>query len=144
MSDKITIYTDGACLGNPGKGGWGAVLLYKEHCKKISGSAKETTNNRMEMQAVIEALRALKKPSQVIVYTDSKYVQNGISDWINSWKKYGWKNSAKKPIKNVDLWQDLDLEAAKHQVEWRWVKGHNGDKYNEMADELACVAANNQ
>lgn len=141
MSDKITIYTDGACLGNPGKGGWGAVLLYKEHCKKISGSAKETTNNRMEMQAVIEALRALKKSSQVVVYTDSKYVQNGISEWINSWKKNGWKNAAKKPIKNVDLWQELDLEAAKHHVEWKWVKGHNGDKYNEMADELACAAA---
>ncbi len=141
MHNKITIYTDGACLGNPGCGGWGAVLLYKEHCKKISGSEKDTTNNRMEMKAVIEALRAVKKSIPITVFTDSKYVKNGISEWINSWKKNGWKNSQKKPIKNIGLWRELDEEASKHEIEWKWVKGHNGDKYNEMADKLACEAA---
>lgn len=141
MTDKITIYTDGACSGNPGAGGWGAVLLYKEHVKKISGNEKDTTNNRMELKAVIESLRAVKKSSiDIIVYTDSKYVQNGIMEWIHGWKKNGWKNAAKKPIKNVDLWMELDAEAAKHKIEWKWVKGHSGNKYNEMADELACAA----
>ena len=138
MSDKIKIYTDGACCGNPGPGGWGAVLLYKEHQKKIKGGEKETTNNRMEMRAVIEALRVVKKSAaKITIYTDSKYVQNGISEWIYSWKKNGWKSAAKKPIKNVDLWQELDLAASQHDIEWQWVKGHNGDKFNEMADELA-------
>lgn len=141
MTDKITIYTDGACSGNPGAGGWGAVLLYKEHIKKISGNEKDTTNNRMELKAVIESLRAIKKSTaEIIVYTDSKYVQNGIMEWIHGWKKNGWKNAAKKPIKNVDLWMELDAEAAKHKIEWKWVKGHSGNKYNEMADELACAA----
>ncbi len=144
MNDKIQIYTDGACLGNPGGGGWGAVLLYKEHCKKISGHQKDTTNNQMEMRAVIEALKIIKKSSQIIVYTDSKYVQNGISQWIHSWKKNGWRNSNKKPVKNVELWRELDEYSSRHQIEWRWVKGHNGDKYNEMADRLACEAANNE
>lgn len=137
MTDKIEIYTDGACSGNPGKGGWGAVLLYKHHKKEIYGGQKETTNNRMELQAVIEALKIVKKTEPIIVYTDSKYVQNGISEWIHNWKKNGWRNAAKKPIKNVDLWQALDEEAVKHKIEWRWVKGHNGNKYNEIADELA-------
>ena len=137
MSERIIIYTDGACSGNPGKGGFGAVLLYKNHEKKISGFEKNTTNNRMELQAVISALREVKKSLPITVYTDSKYVQNGISDWIYGWKKNGWKGANKKPIKNVDLWQDLDIEAQKHEIEWKWVKGHNGDKYNEMADELA-------
>lgn len=141
MINKITIYTDGACSGNPGAGGWGAVLLYKEHIKKISGGEKDTTNNRMELKAVIEALKAIKKiAAEAVVYTDSKYVQNGITEWIHGWKKNGWKNAAKKPIKNVDLWMELDAEAAKHKIEWKWVKGHSGDKYNEMADELACGA----
>ncbi|HLD76674.1 MAG TPA: ribonuclease HI [Rickettsiales bacterium] len=140
MSEKIKIYTDGACSGNPGKGGFGAVLLYKHHKKEISGFEKDTTNNRMELRAVIEALKIVKKSVSIVVYTDSKYVQNGISEWIHSWKKNGWKNASKKPIKNVDLWMALDLEAQKHRIEWKWVKGHNGDKYNEIADELARMA----
>ncbi len=135
--NKIEIYTDGACSGNPGPGGWGAVLIYKEHIKKISGLAKETTNNRMEICAVIEALKILKKSCKIIVYTDSKYVQNGINEWIHLWKKNGWKNSAKKPIKNSDLWRELDLQASRHDIEWIWVKGHSGNKFNEMADDLA-------
>ena len=136
-AEKITIYTDGACSGNPGLGGWGAILLYKEHRKEIFGGEKDSTNNRMELRAVIEALKCLKKTATAVVYTDSKYVQNGITEWIHGWKKNGWKSAAKKPIKNVDLWQDLDAESSKHKVEWKWVKGHNGDKYNEIADELA-------
>ncbi len=137
MSEEIIIYTDGACSGNPGKGGWGAILLYKHHKKEISGFEQETTNNRMELQAVIEALKLVKKSVPIIVYTDSKYVQNGISQWIHSWKKNGWRGANKKPIKNVDLWQALDEQAVNHKVDWKWVKGHNGDKYNEIADELA-------
>ncbi len=140
QSPKVEIYTDGACSGNPGPGGWGAVLLYKEHIKKISGHENETTNNRMEIRAVIEALKALKKPAQVVVYTDSKYVQSGINEWIHSWKMKGWKGANKKPIKNVDLWKELDEEAAKHQIEWLWVKGHSGNQYNEIADQLATAA----
>ena len=141
MADKIEIYTDGACSGNPGNGGWGAILLYKGHEKKISGHAKDTTNNRMEMSAVIEALKAVKKSkAEIIVYTDSKYVQNGIMSWIHNWKKNGWKGANKKPVKNVDLWKDLDLESAKHEIEWKWVKGHAGNKYNEIADQLATDA----
>lgn len=140
MSDKIIIYTDGACSKNPGKGGWGAVLLCKHHEKRMSGFAQETTNNRMEMQAVIEALKAIKKSSEITIYTDSKYVQNGICEWIHSWKKNGWKGASKKPVKNVDLWKMLDEESQKHKIEWRWVKGHNGDKYNEIADQLATSA----
>ncbi len=139
--DKIEIYTDGACLGNPGRGGWGAVLLYKGHKKEISGNEQESTNNRMELKAVIEALRMLKKSNDVMVYTDSKYVKDGISQWIFGWKKNGWKTAAKKPVKNVDLWQELDLEVAKHKVEWIWVRGHDGNHYNEIADELARSAA---
>lgn len=141
MSETIEIYTDGACSGNPGPGGWGAVLLYKEHSKEISGGEKDTTNNRMELKAVIEALRAVKKSAaDIVVYTDSKYVQHGISEWIHSWKKNGWKNAGKKPIKNADLWKELDEEAAKHNIKWMWVRGHNGNKYNEIADKLACGA----
>ncbi len=140
MSD-LKIYTDGACLGNPGPGGWGAVLLYKEHKKEISGNEKDTTNNRMEMKAVIEALKTLKKSSQLTVYIDSQYVKDGITKWIFSWKKNGWRNANRKSIKNVDLWQELDAEVAKHQIEWIWVKGHNGDFYNEIADKLATSAA---
>ncbi len=141
MTDKLEIYTDGACSGNPGRGGWGAVLLYKGHEKKISGFAKDTTNNRMELAAVIEALKAIKKSSaEITIYTDSKYVQNGITGWIHSWKKNNWRNSSKKPIKNVDLWQQLDEESSKHNIDWQWVKGHSGNKYNDIADELATSA----
>ncbi len=137
MSEKVQIYTDGACLGNPGKGGWGAILIYKEHQKKIFGGELETTNNRMEMKAVIESLRALKKSSEIILYTDSTYVKDGITKWIHSWKKNGWRNANRKPVKNSDLWQELDIEVKKHRIEWIWVKGHSGNYYNEIVDELA-------
>lgn len=141
MSDKIEIYTDGACLGNPGNGGYGAILMYKGHKKEISGGEKDTTNNRMEMRAAIEALRSLKKSSQVVIYTDSKYVMDGITSWINSWKKNNWRTANRKPVKNADLWQDLDVEVAKHKIHWVWVKGHSGNHYNELVDELARKAA---
>lgn len=135
---KIEIYTDGACSGKPGAGGWGAVLLYKGHKKELSGQENPTTNNRMEMKAVIEALKAMKKEESLItIYTDSKYVMDGITKWIFSWKKNNWKGSDKKPVKNIDLWQELDSEVLKHKIEWIWVKGHNGNHYNEIADELA-------
>lgn len=134
---QIEIYTDGACSGNPGKGGWGAVMLYKDHQKKINGFCRNTTNNRMELTAVIESLKHVKKPLPVKIYTDSKYVMDGITKWINSWKKNGWKTADKKPVKNNDLWEELDLECQKHQINWQWVKGHNGNKYNEIADNLA-------
>lgn len=137
----VEIYTDGACLGNPGRGGWGAILIYKEHRKEISGSEAETTNNRMELRAVIEALRLLKKPAQAKIYTDSKYVMDGITKWIFNWKKNGWKSADKKPVKNVDLWQELETETTKHQLSWIWVKGHNGNHFNEIADQLARSAA---
>lgn len=140
-NSKIEIYTDGACLGNPGRGGWGAVLLYKEHYKEISGNEAETTNNRMELRAIIEALKMLKKPSAATIYTDSKYAMEGITKWIFNWKKNGWRSSDKKPVKNVDLWQELDSEVQKHQLSWTWVKGHSGNKYNEIVDELARKAA---
>ncbi len=134
---EVKIYTDGACSGNPGRGGYGAVLLYKEHRKEISGFESDTTNNRMELRAAIEALRILKKSSEVKIYTDSKYVMDGITKWIFGWKKNGWKSATKKPIKNIDLWQDLDAEVAKHQITWIWVRGHDGNYFNEMADRLA-------
>ena len=135
--DKIIIYTDGACSGNPGKGGWGAILMFKEHEKKISGGLKETTNNQMEIRAVIEALKTIKKPAEIIIYTDSKYVMDGITKWINGWKKNGWRTADRKPVKNSELWHELDEEVGKHRIEWRWVKGHSGNKYNDIADELA-------
>ncbi|MEM7562326.1 MAG: ribonuclease HI [Pseudomonadota bacterium] len=137
MSNKIVIYTDGACRGNPGPGGWGAVLNYRDNQKFLKGFEAETTNNRMELIAVIEGLRALKRPCSVELKTDSKYVMQGISEWISGWKKNGWKTAAKRPVKNVDLWQQLDDEVARHQVEWYWVKGHSGIEGNEMADQLA-------
>ncbi len=137
----IEIYTDGSCLGNPGKGGWGAILLYKGHQKKISGAKSDTTNNQMELKAVIEALKQIKKSLKIIIYTDSKYVKDGITSWIISWKKNGWKTADKKPVKNTELWQELDILASNHQIEWRWVKAHNGNKYNELVDELARAAA---
>ncbi len=135
--DKIEIYTDGACKGNPGVGGWGAWLVAGEHQKELCGGELKTTNNRMELRAVIEALNALKRPSEVVVHTDSKYVQQGISEWIEGWKKRGWRKADKSPVLNVDLWQALDEARLRHTIEWRWVKGHAGHAGNERADELA-------
>jgi len=137
---RVTIYTDGACSGNPGPGGWGAVLIYGHKEKEISGGEHETTNNRMELTAAIQALNALKAPCHIDLYTDSNYVRQGITEWIENWKGRGWKTADKKPVKNVDLWQALDIAAARHKVAWHWVKGHNGDPLNERADALACAA----
>jgi ribonuclease HI len=137
---RIKIYTDGACSGNPGAGGWGAVLLFGDKEKRISGAASDTTNNRMEMTAVIEALKIVKEKCAVEVFTDSKYVMDGITTWIHNWKAKGWKTAAKKPVKNEDLWRELDAVVATHDVSWNWVKGHNGDYHNEIADELATSA----
>lgn len=135
---KVEIYTDGACSGNPGKGGWGAVLVYGEKEKELSGAEKDTTNNRMELTAVIEALGALKQPCNVVLTTDSKYVCDAINKgWVYSWKKNGWKKSDKKPALNVDLWEKLLPLLEKHNVEFVWVKGHNGHPYNERCDTLA-------
>ena len=133
----IDIYTDGACSGNPGPGGWGAILRVGSHEKELFGGEAGTTNNRMELLAVIEALRALKRPVKARVHTDSQYVQKGISEWITGWKKRGWKTADKQPVKNVDLWQALDAEASQHELEWLWVRGHNGHPENERADALA-------
>ncbi|HEY3433076.1 MAG TPA: ribonuclease HI [Rhodocyclaceae bacterium] len=138
MTEKnIDIYTDGACSGNPGPGGWGALLRAGANEKELFGGEADTTNNRMELMAVIEALRALKRPVKARVHTDSQYVQKGISEWISGWKKRGWKTADKKPVKNVDLWQALDTEASRHELEWLWVRGHNGHPENERADALA-------
>lgn len=137
MTQIIEIYTDGACRGNPGPGGWGALLIAGKHQKTMHGGDPETTNNRMELTAAIEALNALKGHSNVILHTDSKYVMDGINDWMPNWKKRGWKTAAKKPVKNKDLWQALDEAAGRHEIDWRWVKGHDGNPGNEMADELA-------
>lgn len=141
MSSKnVIIYTDGACSNNPGKGGWGAVLIYGEHQKKINGYEPETTNNRMELMAVIQALKHLKQACRVDLYTDSKYVQQGMLSWLENWKKNNWKNSQKQAVKNQDLWQDLDILAQGHDISWHWVKGHANDPLNELADELARLA----
>ena len=139
MSDaaKLTIYTDGACSGNPGPGGWGAILIFGEHRKELNGGERDTTNNRMELLAAIESLEALKRPSTVDLFTDSAYVKNGITSWIHGWKRNGWKTADKKPVKNVELWQRLDAALASHTVSWHWVKGHAGHPENERADELA-------
>ena len=133
----VLIYTDGACKGNPGPGGWGAVLVYREREKELFGGEATTTNNRMELTAVIRALEALTRPSRVDLHTDSQYVKNGIETWIHGWKKNGWKTADKKPVKNADLWRELDALAARHEVRWHWVKGHNGHAGNERADALA-------
>lgn len=133
----VEIFTDGACKGNPGIGGWGAILRMGNTEKEIFGGETETTNNRMELQAVIEALKALSRPCDVVVHTDSQYVQKGISEWIHGWKARGWKTAAKQPVKNDDLWKTLDQLAAQHRVDWRWVKGHAGHVENERADVLA-------
>ncbi len=137
MTDKLVIYTDGACKGNPGPGGWGAWLRWGEHEKELFGGAPLTTNNRMELTAVIEALASLKRRSSVAVYTDSEYVKNGITTWIHGWKARGWRTAAKAPVKNIDLWQRLDALVAEHELEWHWVRGHTGDPGNERADALA-------
>jgi len=134
---QVTIYTDGACSGNPGPGGWGAILISGPHRKEICGGEAQTTNNRMELTAAIAALEALKKPSRVDVHSDSEYLRNGISTWINGWKRNGWRTSAKEPVKNVSLWQNLDAARQRHEVCWHWVRGHAGHRENERADELA-------
>jgi ribonuclease HI len=139
-TEWVEIYTDGACSGNPGPGGWGAVLSYGEHTKELcGGDAGPTTNNRMELTAAIEALEALTRPSSVRLHTDSTYVRGGITSWLHGWKRNGWRTADKKPVKNADLWQRLETAASRHQVEWRWVKGHAGDPGNERADQLANV-----
>jgi len=135
--ETIEIFTDGACKGNPGPGGWGALLISGPHKKELFGGEPNTTNNRMELRAVIEALSLLKRPCDVIVHTDSQYVQKGISEWIHGWKARGWKTAAKEPVKNADLWKALDEAQARHTIQWRWVKGHAGHDGNERADELA-------
>ena len=137
--NAVTIYTDGACKGNPGPGGWGALLQFGDSTEKIFGGQLATTNNRMELTAVIEALKALKKPSEVTLYLDSEYVRKGITDWIHGWKARGWKTAAKEPVKNVELWQALDSMVTQcgHRITWKWVKGHSGDAGNEQADALA-------
>jgi len=138
MAEKVVeIYADGACKGNPGPGGWGVILRSGSHERELHGGEAQTTNNRMELTAVIQGLRALKGPSEVRVYTDSQYVQKGISEWIHAWKRRGWRTADKKPVKNVDLWQALDEAARAHRVEWHWVKGHAGHPENERADALA-------
>ena len=133
----VNIYTDGACRGNPGVGGWGALIEYENHNKEIFGGEKLTTNNQMELKAAIECLNALKESCDVNLTTDSKYVMQGITSWISNWKKNNWKNSAKKDVKNKDLWIELDLAVSKHNVKWNWVKGHSGHRENEIADQLA-------
>jgi ribonuclease HI len=136
----VEIFTDGACSGNPGPGGWGAVLRYGEHERELSGGEPATTNNRMELLAAIRGLEALKRPCRVGLYTDSQYLRDGITKWLPAWKARGWKTADKKPVKNLDLWQRLELAAASHNVEWHWVRGHSGHPENERADALARAA----
>jgi len=137
MTKVVSIHTDGACSGNPGPGGWGAVLQYNGMVKELKGGEALTTNNRMELTAAIESLNALKRPCEVHLHTDSTYVKDGLTKWIRGWKKNGWRTADKKPVKNVELWQALDAAVARHQLVWHWVKGHAGDAMNERADELA-------
>ena len=139
-SEAVEIFTDGACSGNPGPGGWGALLRYKGVEKELSGGEIETTNNRMEMMAALRALQALKRPSRVHLTTDSVYLRDGITKWIHDWKRRGWKTAAKKPVKNADLWQSLEQAIAPHQIEWPWIKGHSGHEENERCDALARAA----
>ncbi len=134
---EVEIYTDGACKGNPGPGGWGALLRCNGHEKELYGGEPVTTNNRMELLAVISALNSLTRPCVIILHTDSQYVKNGITTWIHGWKKIGWKTADKKPVKNADLWLQLDEAQKRHKIDWRWVKGHSGHEFNERADELA-------
>ena len=136
---KFKIYTDGACSGNPGKGGWAAIILDESNQSSISGSENNTTNNRMELIAPIMALKKIKKKSEITIFTDSKYVKDGITDWIKKWKQNNWQSSNKKPVKNKDLWVKLDNSCQKHKITWKWVKAHAGNKYNNLADELAVI-----
>jgi ribonuclease HI len=138
--DHVEIFTDGACSGNPGPGGWGAILRAKGKEKELSGSEKQTTNNRMELMAVIAALEALKRPCRVTITTDSQYVMKGMTEWLPGWKAKGWKTAAKKPVKNAELWQRLEQAVSPHQVDWQWVRGHDGHEENERADRLAVAA----
>jgi ribonuclease HI len=135
--NRVVIYTDGACRGNPGPGGWGALLSFGDHQKELFGGEAETTNNRMELMAAIQGLSALKRGCRVDLFTDSQYVRLGITQWLENWKRKGWKTANRKPVKNQDLWQALDREAARHEIHWHWVKGHAGDEGNERADALA-------
>ena len=137
MAGKVVLYTDGACKGNPGPGGWGVVLRYGDVRKTLHGGESQTTNNRMELMAAIRGLEALKRPCNVELYTDSQYVRKGITEWMAGWKRNGWKTAAKKPVKNQDLWQALDHESSRHEIDWCWVKGHSGHPENERADRLA-------
>ena len=134
---RVTIHTDGACSGNPGPGGWGAILQYGDKVKELKGGEALTTNNKMELTAAIQALNALTRPCEIDLHTDSNYVKDGLTKWIHGWKKNGWRTADKKPVKNVELWQALDAAVARHKIEWHWVKGHNGDEMNERADQLA-------
>lgn len=134
---KIEIFTDGACKGNPGPGGWGALLRYEGKERSLHGGEPNTTNNRMELMAAIEGLKALTEPCEVTLTTDSQYVRKGITEWMTNWKRNGWKTAAKKPVKNAELWQSLDAESQQHKIEWLWVKGHSGHRENEIADDLA-------
>jgi ribonuclease HI len=136
-NEQVEIFTDGACRGNPGIGGWGAVIRYKQHEKLLSGGEQETTNNRMELMAAIQALNSLKRPCKVNLTTDSQYVRKGILEWMEAWKKRGWKTSARKPVKNKDLWEQLDKSTLRHDIDWHWVRGHAGHEGNELADSLA-------
>jgi len=136
-AEAIDLFTDGACSGNPGPGGWGAILRWRGHEKELSGGEAATTNNRMEMLAAIRGLEAIKRPARVNVHTDSQYVMKGITQWVKSWKARGWKTADKKPVKNEDLWKRLDAARLRHEVDWRWIKGHAGHEHNERADELA-------
>jgi len=137
VTPSVLIYTDGACRGNPGPGGWGAILISNGHEKELCGGELATTNNRMELMAAIQALEALNKPCKVELHTDSQYMRNGITEWVHAWKKRGWKTAAKAPVKNEDLWRRLDEARLRHDVDWRWVKGHAGHELNERADQLA-------
>lgn len=134
---KILIYTDGACRGNPGPGGWGALLRYGQQEKRISGAEKLTTNNRMELMAALQALYVIRRGSVIEIYTDSQYLQKGISEWLPVWKKRGWKTANKKPVKNADLWEKLEQEVARHQIVWHWIRGHSNHPENDLADQLA-------
>jgi len=138
--NPVNLYTDGGCRGNPGPGGWGAILRWGQHYKELSGFVAETTNNQMELMAVIKGLEALSRPCRVEVYSDSKYLRDGMTSWLTQWKKNGWRTAAKKPVKNQELWQSIDALAQKHQVTWHWVKGHAGHAENERCDALANLA----
>ncbi|TVS11287.1 MAG: ribonuclease HI [Wenzhouxiangella sp.] len=141
MSSSVHVWTDGACLGNPGPGGWGVLMRWNGTEKELSGGEPETTNNRMELMAAIASLETLKRPCEVILTTDSQYVRKGITEWMGNWKRNGWKTAARKPVKNADLWHRLDAAVGRHKVRWEWVKGHSGHPENERADQLASAAA---